>query len=64
FYSGFIVADKITVESRRAGAGPDQAVRWVSAGTGEFEGKKKLTTRKNLKAYPTQQLKGLISWKK
>jgi len=37
FYSGFIVADKITVESRRAGAGPDQAVRWVSAGTGEFE---------------------------
>lgn len=37
FYSGFIVADKITVESRRAGVGPDQAVRWVSAGTGEFE---------------------------
>ena len=37
FYSGFIVADKITVESRRAGAGADQAVRWVSAGTGEFE---------------------------
>ncbi|MNR91429.1 Chaperone protein HtpG [compost metagenome] len=37
FYSGFIVADKITVESRRAGVGADQAVRWVSAGTGEFE---------------------------
>ncbi|MHC5169072.1 molecular chaperone HtpG [Acinetobacter johnsonii] len=37
FYSGFIVADKITVESRRAGIGADQAVRWVSAGTGEFE---------------------------
>ncbi|MEG2636413.1 MAG: molecular chaperone HtpG [Acinetobacter sp.] len=37
FYSGFIVADKITVESRRAGMGADQAVRWVSAGTGEFE---------------------------
>ena len=37
YYSGFIVADKITVESRRAGMGADQAVRWVSAGTGEFE---------------------------
>ena len=37
FYSGFIVADKITVESRRAGVDADQAVHWVSAGTGEFE---------------------------
>ena len=37
FYSGFIVADQITVESRRAGSAADQAVRWVSAGTGEFE---------------------------
>ena len=37
FYSGFIVADKITVESRRAGVDADQAVRRVSAGTGEFE---------------------------
>ncbi|WP_341907788.1 molecular chaperone HtpG [Polaromonas sp. YR568] len=37
FYSGFIVADKITVESRRAGATADQGVRWVSDGTGEFE---------------------------
>ena len=37
FYSGFIVADKIAVESRRAGVHADQAVRWVSAGTGEFE---------------------------
>jgi len=37
FYSGFIVADKITVESRRAGVDEDHAVRWVSAGTGEFE---------------------------
>ena len=37
FYSGFIVADKITVESRRAGVHADQAVRWTSAGTGEFE---------------------------
>ena len=37
FYSGFIVADKITVESRRAGVDTNQAVRWVSNGTGEFE---------------------------
>ena len=37
FYSGFIVADKITVESRRAGLSPSQGVRWVSDGTGEFE---------------------------
>ena len=41
FYSGFIVADKITVESRRAGLPADQAVRWVSdggaSGGGAFE---------------------------
>ena len=37
FYSGFIVADKITVESRRAGVPADQGVRWVSGGTGDFE---------------------------
>lgn len=36
FYSGFIVADSITVESRRAGLPADQAVRWESAGDGEF----------------------------
>ena len=37
FYSGFMVADKITVESRKAGAAEDAGVRWVSAGTGEFD---------------------------
>jgi molecular chaperone HtpG len=31
FYSGFIVADKITVESRRAGLPPEQGVRWTAA---------------------------------
>lgn len=36
FYSGFIIADKITVESRRAGLPADQGVRWESEGTGEF----------------------------
>ena len=37
FYSGFIVADKITVESRRAGMKETEGVRWVSAGAGDFE---------------------------
>lgn len=37
FYSGFIVADKITVESRRAGMKAEEGVRWTSGGTGDFE---------------------------
>jgi molecular chaperone HtpG len=37
FYSGYIVADRITVESRRAGLKPKQGVRWSSTGTGDFE---------------------------
>ncbi len=37
FYSGFIVADKITVESRRAGLPTTEGVRWVSTGTGDFD---------------------------
>ena len=37
FYSGFIVADRITVESRRAALPADQGVRWSSDGSGEFE---------------------------
>lgn len=37
FYSGFIVADKITVESRKAGEPADSGVRWISGGTGEFD---------------------------
>jgi molecular chaperone HtpG len=37
FYSGFIVADKITVETRRAGAPTSEGVRWISGGTGDFE---------------------------
>src|SRR5450830_206309 len=37
FYSGFIVADKITVESRRAGLKADEGVRWISGGAGDFE---------------------------
>ncbi|WP_028219363.1 molecular chaperone HtpG [Paraburkholderia oxyphila] len=36
FYSGFIVADKITVETRRAGLPAAEGVRWTSAGEGEF----------------------------
>ena len=36
FYSAFIVADKVTVESRRAGAEAGAGVRWTSDGQGEF----------------------------
>ena len=37
FYSGFIVANKITVESRRAGMKETEGVRWISGGAGDFE---------------------------
>ena len=36
FYSAFIVADKVTVETRRAGDSPDNGVRWESEGEGDF----------------------------
>jgi molecular chaperone HtpG len=36
FYSSFIVADRVTVISRRAGAPAEQAARWESDGAGEF----------------------------
>jgi len=36
FYSAFIIADKITVESRRAGLPAADGVRWESAGEGDF----------------------------
>jgi molecular chaperone HtpG len=36
FYAAFIVADKVTVYSRKAGAPADSGVRWESTGRGEF----------------------------
>ena len=36
FYSSFIVADKVTVRTRRAGEQPGQGVEWISNGGGEF----------------------------
>ena len=36
FYSAFIVADKVTVETRRAGLPSSAGVRWESDGSGEF----------------------------
>lgn len=36
FYSSFIVADKVTVITRKAGLPPDQGIRWESTGEGEF----------------------------
>lgn len=37
FYSAFIVADSVVVETRRAGAAASEGVRWTSRGTGDFE---------------------------
>ncbi|MGI9283164.1 MAG: molecular chaperone HtpG [Endozoicomonas sp.] len=36
FYSAFIVADTVTVETRKADVPAEEAVRWVSDGSGEF----------------------------
>ena len=36
FYSSFIVADKVTVISRRAGVEADQAIKWESTGEGDY----------------------------
>ncbi|MBI3146673.1 MAG: molecular chaperone HtpG [Pseudogulbenkiania sp.] len=36
FYSAFIVADRVTLTTRRAGAPVGEAVRWESAGHGEY----------------------------
>ncbi len=37
FYSTFIVADKVVVESRAAGLAASEGVRWTSAGESDFE---------------------------
>ncbi|MCA3143299.1 MAG: molecular chaperone HtpG [Betaproteobacteria bacterium] len=36
FYSSFIVAERVTLVTRRAGLGSDQGVRWESSGAGEY----------------------------
>lgn len=36
FYSAFIVADKVTVETRRAGLAAEHGVRWESAAAGDY----------------------------
>ena len=36
FYSAFIVADKVTLTTRKAGSKPEEATRWESAGEGEY----------------------------
>jgi molecular chaperone HtpG len=36
FYSAFIVADKVTVKSRRAGLAAEEGIVWQSKGEGEF----------------------------
>ena len=37
FYSSFIVADRVVVETRRAGAAADEAVRWSCAGEADYQ---------------------------
>src|ERR671928_405437 len=36
FYSSFIVADKVTLVTRRAGMGAEHGVRWESDGQGQY----------------------------
>jgi molecular chaperone HtpG len=36
FYASFIVADKVTVRSRKAGAAAHEGVEWVSTGEGDY----------------------------
>jgi molecular chaperone HtpG len=36
FYSSFIVADKVTLRTRRAGMGPEHGVLWESSGEGDY----------------------------
>jgi molecular chaperone HtpG len=36
FYSAFIVAEKVTLKTRRAGLGPEHGVQWVSEGQGSY----------------------------
>ena len=36
FYSAFVVADRVTLRTRRAGLGPEHGVRWESDGEGEY----------------------------
>jgi molecular chaperone HtpG len=36
FYSAFIVADRVTLITRRAGLGPEHGVRWESTGEGQY----------------------------
>jgi molecular chaperone HtpG len=37
FYSSFIVADRVSLTSRRAGLGPEHGVRWASDGRGRYD---------------------------
>jgi molecular chaperone HtpG len=37
FYSSFIVADEVTLRTRKAGEPADQGVEWVSKGKGEYD---------------------------
>ncbi len=37
FYSSFVVADQVTLTTRKAGLDPEEGVRWESTGQGEYQ---------------------------
>ena len=67
FYSAYIVADKVTVKSRRAGLAPDEAIVWESNGEGEFtienKTKKERGTEIILHLKPEESTELLSDWR-
>lgn len=67
FYSAYIVADKVTVKSRRAGVPADEAVVWESNGEGEFtiehKVKKERGTEITLHLKPAESTELLSDWR-
>ncbi|MEO8460379.1 MAG: molecular chaperone HtpG [Dokdonella sp.] len=66
FYSAFVVADKVTLTTRRAGAASEDGVKWESTGSGEYtletvtEAQRGTTVTLHLKAEEDEFLDG---WK-
>ncbi|MDF1827446.1 MAG: molecular chaperone HtpG [Legionellaceae bacterium] len=67
FYSAYIVADKVTVKSRRAGVPAEEAIVWESNGEGEFtianKTKKERGTEITLHLKPEESTELLSDWR-
>jgi molecular chaperone HtpG len=67
FYSAYIVADKVTVKSRRAGVPAEEAIVWESNGEGEFtienKAKKERGTEITLHLKPEESTELLSDWR-